>query len=113
MRCLFPPQYIHKHFISGAIAGAISSAITTPFDVVKTLSATGKLPAGQGMIAGMESIVRTNGLLGLYAGVQPRIIMSAIFTAVGFSAFDAFKTLLGAGGEVPSSTGFHQYIPNT
>ncbi len=94
---------MHKHFIAGAIAGTIASAITTPFDVVKTLSATGRLPAGQGMISGMESIVRTQGAQGLYTGVQPRIIMSAIFTAVGFSAFDAFKTLLHVNGEIPSS----------
>ncbi len=100
---------MHKHFILGAIAGAVASAITTPFDVVKTLSATGKLPAGQGMIAGMGSVVRTKGVQGLYGGVKPRILISTISTAIGFSAFDAFKTLLRADGEIHSSGGGCSY----
>ncbi len=64
------------------------------------------------MIAGMESVVRTKGVQGLYVGVQPRIIMSAISTAIGFSAFDAFKTLLRAGGAIHSNDSYHHIKHN-
>lgn len=37
------------------------------------------------------------------AGFQPRVVMSALFTAVGFSSFEAFKSVLGVSTSRPDS----------
>ncbi|CAM9801209.1 unnamed protein product, partial [Discosporangium mesarthrocarpum] len=83
-----------KYLIAGAMAGACASGLTTPFDVLKTRVATGMLDGRLGMMHNLAAIVAEDGWLGLYAGFRPRVIMSALFTAIGFSSFELFKTLL-------------------
>ena len=43
----------------------------------------------------MRSIVAREGLGGLFAGVQARVLMSALFGGVGFASFEACKRHLG------------------
>jgi Mitochondrial carrier protein len=43
----------------------------------------------------MKSIVAKEGLGGLFAGVQARVLMSALFGGVGFASFEACKRHLG------------------
>jgi hypothetical protein len=77
-----------KYLAAGAGAGALASAITTPFDVVKTMVATGRIPRDLGIMRSLVTIAKEEGFLGLYAGVQPRVAMSALFTGVGFASFE-------------------------
>ncbi|CAM9866926.1 unnamed protein product, partial [Hapterophycus canaliculatus] len=86
-----PPAFL----LAGALAGACASGITTPFDVLKTRVATGSLDGGRGFTRNMVSIVAEDGWKGLYVGFQPRVVMSGLFTAVGFGSFEALKGLLG------------------
>jgi len=81
-------------FLAGALAGVLSSAITTPLDVVKTKVATGRISRSLSLWSGLLQIAQTEGISGLYAGVQPRILMSGLFTALGFGSFEAFKKVL-------------------
>lgn len=69
--------------------------LTTPFDVVKTRLATGVVPAGTPVFAAMKGVVASEGLKGLFAGVQARVLMSALFGGVGFASFEACKRQLG------------------
>ncbi|CAM9115415.1 unnamed protein product [Chrysoparadoxa australica] len=89
-----PLQSSPKLLIAGALAGAIASGLTTPLDVLKTQVSTGRLPGDLGTIRGLTTIAQKSGWKSLYAGVQPRIVMSAMFTAIGFSSFDFFKHML-------------------
>ncbi|CAM9986572.1 unnamed protein product [Laminaria digitata] len=94
-----PPAYL----IAGALAGACASGLTTPFDVLKTRVATGSLDGGRGFASNMASIVAEDGWKGLYAGFQPRVVMSALFTAVGFGSFETLKTALGVSPLPPTA----------
>lgn len=51
-------------------------------------------PGGDAMHC-LVSVARSEGMTGLYAGLGFRMLYSALFTAVGFSAFEFSKTLLG------------------
>lgn len=76
----------------GAAASALSSACTTPLDVVKTRIATGKITHGSGVIRAVRDIFRTEGIRGLYSGVQERAVWSALFGGVGLATFESFKS---------------------
>ena len=53
-----------NQFLSGAVAGAIASGLTTPVDVLKTSFMTGKISPDKGVIAGIQQIVAENGVRG-------------------------------------------------
>lgn len=76
---------------AGAISGAIASAMTTPMDVIKTTFATGKARPGVGIMGAAKDIVRTRGVGGLYVGIRPRVMWSALFAAIGFSSYEMCK----------------------
>lgn len=81
--------------MSGGLASFLSSLLTTPFDVVKTRLATGVVPAGTPVFQAMKGIVATEGVKGLFKGVQARVLMSALFGSVGFATFELCKSRLG------------------
>jgi len=80
--------------VAGAIASVFSSASTTPFDVVKTRLATGLLPPGSPVMGSIVKIAQKEGLRGIYAGVQARILWSALFGGIGFTCLEHSKQLL-------------------
>jgi len=79
---------------AGALAGGISSFCTTPLDVVKTRFATGLLSKDVSVVRALTTIGSREGVRALWAGCMPRVVMSAMFTGVGFSAFEFFKAKL-------------------
>lgn len=85
--------------VAGGIASALSSALTTPFDVVKTRIASGMLPPGSPILQAIASIYKQEGLRGVYAGVETRLLWAGLFGGVGFASFEAFKRMLEVGGE--------------
>ncbi len=70
------------HFLAGAIAGAVASAVTMPLDVCKTLLNTqeaGVLTAtGQAEIRGLpnaaRAVIALSGPTGFFRGLLPRIL---------------------------------------
>ncbi|KAL0964631.1 hypothetical protein UPYG_G00326750 [Umbra pygmaea] len=94
-----------SHVVSGALAGAIAAAATTPLDVCKTLLNTqealvGGPTAGQGggphrHIRGLAHAFRTvyglGGLPGFFKGVQARVIYQMPSTAISWSVYEFFK----------------------
>uniref|UniRef100_A0A1A7YLN2 Solute carrier family 25 (Mitochondrial iron transporter), member 28 n=1 Tax=Iconisemion striatum TaxID=60296 RepID=A0A1A7YLN2_9TELE len=93
-----------SHMLSGALAGAIAAAATTPLDVCKTLLNTQESQAlsssGQGKgahrhISGLahafRTVYRLGGLPGFLRGVQARVIYQMPSTAISWSVYEFFK----------------------
>ena len=87
-----PPPYIY--LIAGSVASACSSACNTPFDVLKTRIAAGTLDKSTPIIQGIKEIYRMEGFGGMYAGVGPRILWSALFGGIGLTSFELCKSFL-------------------
>ncbi|TNN74294.1 Mitoferrin-1 [Liparis tanakae] len=102
---LNPQRLYHpgSHILSGAAAGAISAAITTPLDVCKTLLNTQENVALSSMnisghLSGMANTFRTVYRLGgpaaFFKGAQARIIYQMPSTAIAWSVYEFFKYFL-------------------
>lgn len=82
------------YLIAGSSASMLSSALTTPFDVIKTRLATGAIRPGTPILQALVNIGKKEGVFGLYAGVQERVLWSSLFGGIGFTAFEKCKELL-------------------
>lgn len=89
-----------SHCISGGIAGAAAAAISTPFDVVKTLLQTRGIatdPAARdlrGFVDACKYIARTQGLVGFFNGIKPRIVVNMPSTAICWTVYEMTKFYL-------------------
>ncbi|KAL0276584.1 UNVERIFIED_CONTAM: hypothetical protein PYX00_004132 [Menopon gallinae] len=81
------------HMMSGAVAGAVAAAVTTPLDVVKTLLNTQQHRV-RGMIAAFKTVYRVSGPSGYFKGIKARIIYQMPSTAICWSVYELFKYLL-------------------
>ncbi|XP_043939047.1 mitoferrin-1 isoform X1 [Protopterus annectens] len=89
-----------SHIISGAMAGAVAAAATTPLDVCKTLLNTQENVALtsvniSGHLSGMANAFRTvyqlGGIPAFFKGVQARVIYQMPSTAIAWSVYEFFK----------------------
>ncbi|XP_038629205.1 mitoferrin-2 isoform X1 [Scyliorhinus canicula] len=89
-----------SHMLSGAMAGAVSAAVTTPLDVCKTLLNTQESLALNslnisGHLSGMANAFRTvyrlGGIPAYFKGVQARVIYQMPSTAIAWSVYEFFK----------------------
>ncbi|CAJ1054092.1 mitoferrin-2-like [Xyrichtys novacula] len=108
-----------SHVVSGALAGAVAAAATTPLDVCKTLlntqeaqaihviqaeTATGAVGAaaasgpGSRHISGLgeafRTVYRMGGPQAFFKGVQARIIYQMPSTAISWSVYEFFKYII-------------------
>nr|XP_005481250.1 mitoferrin-2 [Zonotrichia albicollis] len=91
-----------SHVVSGACAGAVAAAATTPLDVCKTLLNTQESLALSsnisGHITGMANAFRTvyqvGGVPAYFRGVQARVIFQMPSTAIAWSVYEFFKYIL-------------------
>jgi len=87
------------HFLAGAVAGGVASAITMPLDVCKTLLNTqesGVLKARnvtevRGLVNAGLSVYKMMGWRGFFQGLTPRILYQAPSTAISWSVYEFFK----------------------
>lgn len=83
------------HMTSGAIAGGVAAALTTPLDVCKTLLNTQQ---GQIKVTGLRDAVRVvyrlGGTLGFFRGLQARVIYQIPSTAICWSTYEFLKYVL-------------------
>ena len=102
------------HLIAGAGAGALAAAVTTPFDVAKTLLNTQEvLAAGHGAterpvhVVGLATALRTiytaGGVLGYAKGLSARVMFTAPAAAISWSVYEFFKFTLGVEGNSESN----------
>lgn len=91
-----------KHCISGAVAGGVAAAATTPIDTLKTLLQTrGILESGEaakvtGSFSAARFIIAKRGLSGLFAGMTPRILAHMPATAACWTIYEYFKMFLSS-----------------
>ncbi|XP_056326640.1 mitoferrin-2 [Danio aesculapii] len=93
-----------SHMVSGALAGAIAAAATTPLDVCKTLlntqeslavdsvSRSGRHITGLGHA--FRTVYRLGGLPAYFKGVQARVIYQMPSTAISWSVYEFFKYMI-------------------
>ncbi|KAJ8264513.1 hypothetical protein GJAV_G00150170 [Gymnothorax javanicus] len=89
-----------SHMVSGALAGALAAAATTPLDVCKTLLNTQERavlhsPKTGAHISGLAHAFRTvyklGGVPAYFKGVQARVIYQMPSTAISWSVYEFFK----------------------
>lgn len=82
------------HLSSGALAGAIAAACTTPLDVCKTLLNTQNGIHAQGMIDAVKKVYNYGGVRGYFRGINARIIYQMPATTICWSTYEFFKYIL-------------------
>lgn len=117
-----------SHVISGAGAGAIASAVTTPLDVCKTLLNTQEcclassggptcaVPKGapgmstavteeaRGLITAVRVIYTQGGVPAFFKGLTPRVLYQMPSTAVAWSCYEFFVSIRRARVRPPAHT---------
>ena len=101
-----PTRQYHplSHVVSGAMAGSVAAAATTPLDVCKTLLNTQAVhtttgthggTAGsvvvEGLVHAVSTVYRCRGLRGYFSGVTARIVFQTPATAISWSVYEFFK----------------------
>lgn len=86
--------------IAGAGGGLVASIATCPLDVVKTKLQAQRAVQGQagylGTIATIKTILRENGLKGLYRGLGPTVLGYLPTWAIYFAVYDGIKSYFGS-----------------
>jgi len=103
-------ETLGKNLLSGIIAGAISSSICNPTDVLKVrLQAqtvtTAQQP--QSMFAAFREIYRHEGLRGLYRGVGPTAQRASVIAGVELPVYDFSKRQLISRGIMGDTVATH------
>ncbi|KAJ8561436.1 hypothetical protein K7X08_027626 [Anisodus acutangulus] len=81
----------------GAFAGAITGAITTPLDVIKTrLMVQGSAKQYEGIMHCVNTIVREEGASTLFKGMGPRVLWIGIGGSIFFGVLERTKKLVAA-----------------
>ncbi|XP_029016171.1 mitoferrin-2-like [Betta splendens] len=110
-----------SHVVSGALAGALAAAVTTPLDVCKTLlntqeaqaihvvqtemaatagavGAAAASPPARRHISGLgkacQTVYRMGGVPAFFKGVQARVIYQMPSTAISWSVYEFFKYII-------------------
>lgn len=80
-------------FLSGAIGGGIATAACYPLDLMRARLAVQRT-CHLGLLAGARSIVRTDGVAGLYRGLNLSLLVAVPNMAISYCAYDTAKSLL-------------------
>ncbi|KAF7036480.1 hypothetical protein CFC21_047136 [Triticum aestivum] len=89
--------------VAGGSAGVISATVLCPLDVLKTRLqvyglpsnlSPGTAPPGRIILSGLQHILKTEGLPGLYRGLSPTIVALYPTWAVTFSVYNYVRGLL-------------------
>ncbi|KAH7913445.1 mitochondrial carrier domain-containing protein [Hygrophoropsis aurantiaca] len=93
---------IARKLLCGALAGSISQTLTYPFDVLRRkMQVTGMASGGlgykyTGAIDALQTIIRTEGIQGLYRGLWPNLLKVAPSIATSFFTYEMVKEFLVA-----------------
>eukprot|EP00892_Ulva_mutabilis_P002798 jgi/Ulvmu1/12519/UM090_0006.1 len=84
------------HAVSGALSGVFTAAFVCPLDVLKTRIQVQPVdnPKYRGIVRGLSTIVREEGLGAAYRGLTPTVLALLPTWALYFTAYERFKTVL-------------------
>ncbi|XP_050206839.1 S-adenosylmethionine carrier 1, chloroplastic/mitochondrial [Mercurialis annua] len=84
-----------ENAIIGAFAGALTGAITTPLDVIKTrLMVQGSANQYKGIVDCVQTIVREEGPTAMLKGIGPRVLWIGIGGSIFFGVLERTKRFL-------------------
>ncbi|PKA64501.1 Protein mitoferrin-like 1, chloroplastic [Apostasia shenzhenica] len=84
-----------ENAVIGAFAGAITGAITTPLDVLKTrLMVQGSANQYGGLLDSVQTIIKEEGPAALLKGIGPRVLWIGIGGSIFFGVLEKTKSLL-------------------
>lgn len=84
-----------ENAVIGAFAGALTGAITTPLDVIKTrLMIQGSANQYKGIVDCVQTIVREEGPPALLKGIGPRVLWIGIGGSIFFGVLESTKRFL-------------------
>lgn len=87
--------YDPENALIGAFAGAVTGAITTPLDVIKTrLMVQGTSKQYKGVFDCVQKIVREEGASTLTKGIGPRVLWIGIGGSIFFGVLERMKKIL-------------------
>ena len=95
---------VAERLASGAVAGAVSTAVCYPLDVLKSqMSVSGGLK-GSVVAAARQLFLEQGGAKAFYKGLGPTLVADVIGTGLGFTLYDTFNGLYRTinGGRKPS-----------
>lgn len=91
-----------ENALIGAFAGAITGAITTPLDVIKTrLMVQGSANQYKGIFDCVQTIVREEGPPALLKGIEPRVLWIGIGGSIFFGVLESTKRFLAQRRPIP------------
>ncbi|XP_052745067.1 mitoferrin-2 [Bicyclus anynana] len=83
------------HLLSGALAGALAAAATTPLDVCKTVLNTQEAAArADGLAAAAALVLRAGGPLAFFRGVQARVLYQMPAAGICWLTYETLKHAL-------------------
>ncbi|CAA7260590.1 unnamed protein product [Cyclocybe aegerita] len=89
---------VPRKLACGALAGSISQTLTYPFDVLRRKMQVTGMRDGQikynGAIDAMKSIIRVEGVAGMYRGLWPNLLKVAPSIATSFFTYELVKEFL-------------------
>ncbi|KAG7363019.1 mitochondrial carrier protein [Nitzschia inconspicua] len=74
--------------VLGGVAGCISTLITQPMDVIRTLMMTNSAAYGNSMVICLKNVLHHNGIRGIYSGLVPRLAYVAPSVAIFFIVYE-------------------------
>ena len=103
-RCVSPGQQVTFEFSNAAAAGMVAASCTAPLDVVKTraMTMTSRHSHSQPAMTTIDvvrSIVRNEGMAGLWRGNQARMMKVAPQYAIMISFYEVGKKILAVADE--------------
>ncbi|GMM52899.1 Fe(2+) transporter [Starmerella bacillaris] len=98
------------HCLSGGIAGATAAAVSTPFDVIKTLLQTrgattdAKARSLNSVKEAAKYIYQQRGLMGFTVGMKPRVLFNMPSTAICWTVYETAKFYISSATQGSPST---------
>lgn len=84
------------NFLAGGLAGTVSSTLTAPLEVIKTQLQASRFSGKLTPIGVCKQIIKTDGVPGLFKGLQPLLVGIIPTRAIYFWAYAGTKSALNA-----------------
>ena len=87
------PNFLQR-LMAGGTAGAISISVFNPTEVIKTQLMTSGKGTPPSMATVARNVVKSDGVLGLWAGLRPNVARTFLVNAMELGTYDQAKSML-------------------
>ncbi|KAA0191107.1 Mitochondrial thiamine pyrophosphate carrier, partial [Fasciolopsis buskii] len=86
-----------RDLLLGSISGAAATTCVQPLDVMRTrLVAQGRVKTYTGFLRGFAGLIRTEGVVALWRGLGPSLVLIVPQTSITFATYEKLKRMLAA-----------------